>query len=98
MTARETWHRTFASRVEAEAYLAECGFSVGRMQALSPRGILLGKVDIRKWRNLSRADRAELHGFMQRGPEVGSPVTVTIYADAPGEAHEAIRLPSKVPA
>jgi hypothetical protein len=98
MTARETWRRVFASRVEAETYLAERGFSVGRMQGPDPRGILLGACDIQKWRNLSRADRMALHGTMQRGPEVGSPVAVTILPSAPAEAHEAIRLPSKVAA
>lgn len=38
------------------------GFSVGRMEAHSPTGILFGDFDIQKWRNLSRDDRIQLHG------------------------------------
>lgn len=98
MTARETWRRVFATRAEAEEFLRERGFSVGRMQGASPRGILLGDWDIQKWRNLSRADREVLHGVMQRGPIVDGPVTVTISAFASVEAHIAIRQNDMVPA
>lgn len=96
MAATETWRRVFPSRVEAEDYLRERGFSVGRMQGPSERGILLGRWDIQKWRNLSRADRAALHGVLSRGGQGGE--IVTIFASAPPEAHDAIRLPDRVPA
>ncbi|MBP2232485.1 hypothetical protein J2847_005814 [Azospirillum agricola] len=49
----------------AERWLAENGFSVGRMQAHAPRGILMGdNWDIQKWRNLTRKERAELDGIL----------------------------------
>ncbi len=67
----------------ATAFLVEHGFSVGRMQARSPRGILFGDFDIQKWRNLSRTEREELHGEMIGGR--GGPVSVFIFEDCPEE-------------
>lgn len=57
-----TGEDSFTVTQRAEAALRESGFSVGRMQAHSPRGILFGDFDIQKWRNLDRADREALHG------------------------------------
>lgn len=97
MTPRETWRRVFATRVEAEAYLAERGFSVGRMQGPARRGIMLGDWDIQKWRNLRTTDRAALHGDMLRlNSDAHGPVAVTIYTNAPVEAHVAIRADGRV--
>ncbi len=93
MTAPESWRRVFPSRADAEAYLAERGFSVGRMQSDQPRGVMFGKWDVRKWRDLSRADRGQLHGVMS-GIESGAAI-VSIYSQAPAEAHDAIRLAAK---
>lgn len=92
IVTRETWRQTFACEDVAEAYLTERGFSVGRRQGGAERGILLGNFDIQKWRNLSPADRAALHGVLQRGGyDRDVPAVVTIFAAAPDEAHEAIR-------
>ncbi|MDG9791959.1 hypothetical protein [Brucella anthropi] len=57
-----TGEDSFTVTQRADAALRECGFSVGRMQAHSPRGILFGDFDIQKWRNLDLADREALHG------------------------------------
>ena len=61
----------------AEKWLAQNGYSVGRMQAGSPRGILKGDIDIMKWRNLSAEERAALHGRMTGNMRHG-PVTIVI--------------------
>lgn len=79
----------FAAVRAAEVFLREAGFSVGIMQAGSPRGILFGDFVIAKWRNLRPADVAALHGTMIGGRD--GPVHVVIKATAPAEAHEALR-------
>lgn len=38
---------------EAIRRLEQAGFSVGRMQAHAPMGLLFGNFDIQKWRNLN---------------------------------------------
>lgn len=96
----ETWTRDLATMREAEEYLRDRGFSIGRLQGPAPRGIMLGDIDIQKWRNLDQRAQAELHGVMTRHgdvPPYGERARVTIRAGAPAEAHAAIRLPSKVP-
>ena len=72
----------------AEADLEARGFSVARMQAHQPSGILFGDFDIQKWRNLSTAHREALHGQMT-GDFRNGPVTVRIFDTAPDEAKEA---------
>lgn len=58
----------------AQRWLTERGFSIGRMQAHEPTGILFGEYDIQKWRNLSRDQRAALDatasGDFRNGPVV----------------------------
>jgi hypothetical protein len=78
----------FAASGIAELFLRERGFSVGPMQANDPRGIMLGKMRIEKWRRLTDATRAQLHGQMTGNPRTG-PITVTIFAHAPAAAREA---------
>lgn len=63
----------------AEKWCEENGYSVGRMQWPSPRGLLRGSFDIQKWRNLSPRERAELDGQMT-GDMRNGPVYVTINA------------------
>lgn len=53
----------------AESWCTAHGISIGRMQALAPRGLLFGDYDIQKWRNLSAADRHALHGIAQRASD-----------------------------
>jgi hypothetical protein len=79
---------TFATEVEALAWLKARGFSVGRMQAGSPRGILFGDFDIQKWRNLRPADRAELHGLMISGRHAVR-ASVALYPGAPTDVRQA---------
>lgn len=67
----------FDAMYAAEAWLKERGFSVGRGQAGSPRGILYGDFNIQKWKNLRPSDIAALHGQMVGGR--GGPVTVTLF-------------------
>ncbi|MEQ8395020.1 hypothetical protein [Thalassobaculum sp.] len=62
----------FAAVRAAEAYCRERGWSVGRMQARSPRGVICRpNIDIQKWRNLRPNDRAALDAVMvgdRQGP------------------------------
>ena len=78
----------FAAAHRAVSWLEECGFSIGKMQGRAPRGILFGLYDIQKWRNLSEADRAELHGILY-GDMRNGPVTVKIFDTAPDDAKAA---------
>lgn len=75
----------------AEAFLSSAGFSVGRMERGSPRGVMFGDYDIQKWRNLDAQDRAELHGEMlaPTGSSRNGPIKVVIRASAPVAAHRA---------
>lgn len=78
------WHTgDFEAVRAAEKYLSDRGFSLGRTQRGSPRGILLGDYDIQKWRNLRPREREMLHGHMTGGRE--GPVLITIFASAPPE-------------
>lgn len=80
----------FAAETRAVALLESAGFSVGRMEAYAPRGILFGLYDIAKWRNLNEAHRRALHGVMTGDMRRGA-VKVEIFASAPDEAKAAIR-------
>lgn len=83
--------RDFGAVREAERFLADRGFSYGRLERGAPRGILLGDFDIQKWRNLSAKDRFALHGEMT-GDFRRGPVRVVIYAgnDAAAAAFSAV--------
>lgn len=54
----------FAAMNAAEAWCAGHGLSVGQMQRGAPRGLLMGNFEVAKWRNLTREERAALHGLM----------------------------------
>lgn len=60
--------------------LEAAGFSVGRLQASSPRGVMFGSFDIQKWRNLRPADKDGLDGHLCRHGSAGCPATVTIHS------------------
>jgi hypothetical protein len=68
----------FSAMTAAENWCKENGISVGRMQGPSPRGLLRGDFDIAKWRNLSKREKAELHGQMTGNMRNG-PVTVEMF-------------------
>ena len=78
---------TFPSNDAAVSALEAAGFSVGRLQASSPRGVMFGDFDIQKWRNLRRGDRETLDGHLCRHGPPGSPASVTI--------HSADHIPAK---
>ncbi|MDP3869143.1 hypothetical protein [Phenylobacterium sp.] len=67
-----TGEGAFSALNAATGWLRSMGFSVGRMQARSPSGIMFGACDISKWRGLSAADRAALHGQMIAGRTAAS--------------------------
>jgi len=67
------WNAFYA----AKDFLEAQGFSVGRMQGPDPIGLLFGSFDVQKWRNLSVAQRAALHGTIEGNKRTG-PVTVRI--------------------
>jgi hypothetical protein len=80
----------FTASSRAVAMLEDCGFSVGRMQAHAPRGILFGLYDIQKWKNLNGEHRRALHGVMN-GDYRNGPVVVEIFDSAPDLGKAAIR-------
>lgn len=55
---------SFEREIEAEQYLNDMGYSIGRMQGPSPRGIKLGTWDIQKWRNLGPDHRETFDGVL----------------------------------
>ncbi len=90
----------FASRLAAERYLKDRGFSVGHWQEGAPAGVLHGAgLDIRKWRDLSSADQDALDGRMSGDGRLG-PITVMIDAKASHAAHidAVLPQPSRRPA
>ena len=91
----ESWRRTFPTVTAAVDYLKARGFSVGHTQSNQPRGVMLGRVDIRKWRDLSAGDRLQLHGLVST-VESGAGL-VTIYGSAPAKVHDAVRVGEKEP-
>lgn len=80
----------FTDYHDAKKWLEDCGFSVGRMQANSPIGILYGCFDIQKWRNLSSTDRLALDGVMT-GDMRNGPVLVSLWTSASPEAIDALK-------
>jgi hypothetical protein len=61
------WKFRFETIEQAEVALHAVGFSIGRTQRGSPRGLLLGEYDIQKWRNLRPNEREVLHGKLWGG-------------------------------
>ena len=72
---------------KAEAWCAERGISVGRMQRGAPRGLMRGDCDIQKWRNLRGFERGQLDGVMTGNMRSG-PVLVTVKRAAIAKATE----------
>lgn len=68
--------------------LEEAGFSIGRMEHRSPRGLLFGSYDIQKWRNLNAQHRRDLHGALV-GDMRNGPVKALLFPAAPGAARGA---------
>ena len=52
----------FAASRAAEAWCAQNGYSVGRMEEHRARGVKKGRYDIQKWTDLRQADKDTLEG------------------------------------
>lgn len=76
---------TFETEENAQQALSAAGFSLGKLQADAPRGVMYGNYDIQKWRNLNAMHRAGLHGFYQRQHRKG-PARVVLTKGCPQEA------------
>ncbi|WP_370342940.1 hypothetical protein [Pararhodobacter marinus] len=81
----------FPSEDAAERALAWSGFAVGIKQGKSPRGVMHGsEYLIMKWRDLTRADLAALHGIYFQTHRDG-PVTITLSHLCPRDAADDLR-------
>jgi hypothetical protein len=69
--------KAFGAMQAAERFLTERGFSCGVAERGAPRGLRLGTYHIRRWRDLSAAERAALDGRMT-GDMRNGPVAVRI--------------------
>lgn len=79
----------FAAFVSASAFAKRAGFCVGSTCAGHPTGLMHGYDYVAKWRNLSIAERAALHGVMFGDIRHG-PIMVVIFDLAPFEARVAL--------
>lgn len=83
MADSATHVQSFSAEGDFQAYHAACrwlderGISHGRMQGGAPIGLLAGRFDIAKWRNLNAAERHQLDGTMTGDFRCG-PVVVRI--------------------
>ena len=78
----------FAASHAAVDWLRDLGFSIGSMQAGSPRAIWHGDCYISKWRGLSAQDKCEMHARME-GNDRNGPLRITLLAAASPEARAA---------
>lgn len=78
----------FAASHAAVDWLHEHGFSVGSMQAGSPRAIWYGDCYISKWRGLSPQEKRGMHARLE-GEERNGPVRITLLSGASAEARAA---------
>jgi hypothetical protein len=78
----------FAASHAAVDWLDKHGFSVGSMQAGSPRAIWYGDCYISKWRGLSAQDKRDMHARLE-GDDRNGPVRITLLASASAEARAA---------
>ena len=88
---------TFQALRAAETWCKQNGISVGQSCALGPSGLLFGHYDwIAKWRNLTPAERAQLHGTMS-GDFREWPVVISLRPDAVAEHGQHLVLPATEP-
>ena len=86
----------FGAQYAAEAWLRERGFSLGPSQVDGPQAIWHGDCYVSKWRNLSAAEKREVHAIMDGAR--GGMVRITLRAHAPAEAVAAFSRPDEVAA
>ena len=73
---------SFQAMYAAEAWCRENGISVGQSCATGPTGLLFGQYDwIAKWRNLTAAEKKDLHGTMSGDMREG-PVVIVLKDEA----------------
>ena len=77
----------FTALNAARRALQRAGFAIGHMQSGEPIGLLHGGFAIQKWRNLSPAHRAQLHGTLE-GDFRHGPVRLSLTARCPAHAAE----------
>lgn len=79
----------FAALISASAFAKRAGFCVGQASRGDPIGLMHGYDWVAKWRNLSVAERAALHGMIF-GDHRHGPVLLVIFESAPFEARVAL--------
>ncbi|WP_299558661.1 hypothetical protein [uncultured Sulfitobacter sp.] len=82
---------TFPSEDIAVSTLRAVGFSVGCAHRNEPRGLIVGAVEIAKWKTLSCKERKECHGTYQIDVHTGR-VTVALRDHCPDAAVKALLL------
>lgn len=94
--------RTFAGRPDVrhsalndtQEFLQASGFSYGPGCAASRKaGIMFGRWQIAKWRNLTPLQQHQCHGVMELGEPGIGPVTIRIFFSAPALAIAAVASP-----
>lgn len=79
----------FETEQAAQAAIKKAGFALGINQRDDPRGLMHDCEGVSKWRNLSQADRGQLHGVYQRAWKDG-PVEVVLSRNCPTDARIAL--------
>lgn len=84
---------TFVALDAARCWLKDCGFSVGPSQADGPCAIWYGDYLISKWRNLSAAEKRQVHAIMEGNLREG-PVRIKLMPAATPDAIAAFQARS----
>lgn len=82
----------FAAFNAACAWLKARGFSVGKLQAGCPVGVMHGEARIEKWTHLDAEARADLHAVIAANDFRNGPVTIHLDWHAPSAVVEAFNL------
>ena len=90
MTQEKREQIKFPSEEIAQQAVKDAGFCIGELARDEPRGLMFEYDYIAKWRNLTRAEKAELHGAYHRHGR-GGPVTITIQKHCPPEPLQTLR-------
>ena len=82
----------FAALNDAQAFLIDRGFSFGSPCIGCPQGVMYGRWQIAKWRNLTHSEITGLHGVVS-GDRRKGPIKVSIFWNAPAFAIAAVAQP-----
>jgi hypothetical protein len=83
--------RTFGALGAAERLLARAGFSIASGSAGGPTAIMFGNYFVAKWKNLTAAERAAVHGIMV-GDRRDGPLHIRLTTNCPPEGLAAFLL------